>query len=94
MNARTIFTIGGASAAVLTCYAVLAIFIYSTDQTSRSKKVASANFSPGDLVTLKIGNIQGMVINAASNAVLICVPDSSGGVKNQVVSPMILQHRR
>jgi uncharacterized BrkB/YihY/UPF0761 family membrane protein len=93
MKPRTFFTIGATIALLLVCFAVLSIFHYSNTQryTSNLTPVKPTIYQPGELVILKPGKIYGVVLDNTNEGVSVCVPDTSGGVKTQLVSPLILE---
>jgi hypothetical protein len=96
MKPRTIFTIGATVAFLLVCFAVLSIFYYSANQhyNSNLTPVKFDTYQPGELVVLRPGKIFGVVLEHTNEGVSVCVPDATGGVKTQLVSPLILQKYR
>jgi hypothetical protein len=48
----------------------------------------------GRVVALKIPTYQvGVILETSTNGILICVPDASGGVKTQLISPALIENR-
>jgi len=94
MKASTIITGVAVIAIILVSAAFVVVFRYSaTRHLSKNFKTAPAYvYQPGDAVILKPGKIGGIVLDADTNWVSVCVPDTSGGVKTQMVSPLILEH--
>ena len=93
MKASTLITGVASIAIILAAAAFIVVFRYSTTRhLSKDFKAAPAYvYQPGDAVILKPGKIFGIILDADTNWVSVCVPDASGGIKTQLVSPLILE---
>lgn len=94
MKTSTIFTLG----------AVVAIVIFGAISSTAIRRSSGQHinlrfkpeaedlsYHPGQLVTLRPGRSLAVVLRSTNDEVTVCVEDSAGGIKTQVVSSLILE---